>query len=209
MLDRSALKARARAQLGGGIFQSPWINALLVVLVAGLVMSVASFVAILVVGPISYGLAKIFLRVARGQGTFDVGAIFDGFKDDFAGTLLVGLMQGIFVFLWSLLFVIPGIIKSYAYSFAFYVKVDHPEYDWKQCLDESERLTAGHKGDLFILDLSFIGWLIVGSLACGVGSLWVAPYMEMTRTNYYLDLAYGAPQTAPEYTPAPEENPQF
>ena len=202
MLNRTQLKNDAKALLGNGIFSSPWLNALLVTLVASLILGVSSFVAILVIGPISYGLAKIFLNVARGQGGYEINRLFDGFTEDFVGTFLLGLMQSLLIFLWSLLFVIPGIIKSYAYSFAFYVRVDHPDYDWKRCLDESDRITQGHKGELFLLDLSFLGWMIVGSLACGVGTLWVSPWMSQTRAQAYLFLTA---QQEPVYAePAPE-----
>ena len=202
MLNRTQLKNDAKALLGNGIFSSPWLNALLVTLVASLILGVSSFVAILVIGPISYGLAKIFLNVARGQGGYEINRLFDGFTEDFVGTFLLGLMQSLLIFLWSLLFVIPGIIKSYAYSFAFYVRVDHPDYDWKRCLDESDRITQGHKGELFLLDLSFLGWMIVGALACGVGTLWVSPWMSQTRAQAYLFLTA---QEAPAYAePAPE-----
>ena len=188
-MNRAALKTTAKERLGNGIFKSEWLYALLYLLVTTALVSAASVTgigAILVAGPISYAIAKAFRRAARTGEQIDLNTIFDGFKDDFGGTLLLSLLTGIFVFLWSLLFLIPGIIKAYAYSMAFYVKADHPEYDWKQCLDESQRLTKGHKGELFVLDLSFIGWLIVGSLVMGIGTLWVAPYMEMTKANAYL-----------------------
>ena len=106
----------------------------------------------------------------------------------FGGTLLLGLLSSLFTFLWGLLLVIPGVVKSYAYSQAVYVKVDHPDYDWRRCLDESIQMMKGHKMDLFVLDLSFIGWYIVGALCLGLGTLWVAPYHAATRTQFYEDL---------------------
>ena len=80
---------------------------------------------------------------------------------------------------------IPGIIKAYSYSMAFFIKADHPEYDWRTCLDESKRLTSGHKMDLFVLDLSFIGWGIIGALCLGIGSLWVMSYRYATLAQCY------------------------
>ena len=84
-----------------------------------------------------------------------------------------------------MLFVVPGIVKHYAYSMSFYIAADHPEYTWNQCMDASKRMTAGHKGELFVLDLSFIGWFFVGALCLGVGSLWVTPYYNASWANYY------------------------
>ena len=68
---------------------------------------------------------------------------------------------------------------------SFYVAADHPEYTWNQCMNESKRMTAGHKGELFVLDLSFIGWFFVGSLCFGIGTLWVMPYYNASWANYY------------------------
>ena len=190
-MNRQELKARAKSQLGG-IFEPNWIYALLISLIASLIISAASVVPVLgsliVWGPMMYAVSKALLKLSRTGEKPDLNVLFDGFKDDFGETLLIGLLSTIFICLWSLLFVIPGIVKSYAYSMAYYIKVDHTEYEWRKCLKESEALTKGHKGELFVLDLSFIGWLIVGSLCLGVGVLWVAPYMDLTKANFYNDL---------------------
>ncbi len=156
----SELKARARAQLGGGIFQNLWMMGLAVCLLIGLMESAAAGIipgigALLVVGPLEYGMAYIFLKQARDHQSVQLGDMFRGFQDDFGGTFLIGLMTWLFTFLWSLLFVIPGIVKAYAYSMAYYIKLDHPDYGWKACIDESRRLMDGHKWEKFVLDLSF------------------------------------------------------
>jgi uncharacterized membrane protein len=87
-----------------------------------------------------------------------------------------------------MLFVIPGIVKSYAYSMSYYVSLDHPEFSSTECIDESQRLMDGHKWELFCLDLSFIGWYILGSLCLGVGILWVYTYHEQARAQFYHEL---------------------
>ena len=169
-MDRAELKARARAQLGGGIFQNLWMMGLAVCLLIGLLESAAAGIipgigALLVVGPL--------------------GDMFRGFQDDFGGTFLIGLMTSLFTFLWSLLFVIPGIVKAYAYSMAYYIKLDHPDYGWNACITASRQMMDGHKWEKFVLDLSFLGWIIVGSLCLGVGTLWVTPYMEAANAQFY------------------------
>ena len=189
-MNRAELKSRAKSQLGG-IFEQNWLYAVLFFFIAAAIASITAFTAvgpIIVLGPMSYAISKMLIKLSRTGEKPDLNGLFDGFKDDFAGTFLIGFLTTIFVALWSMLFVIPGIVKTYAYSFAYYVKADHPEYDWRQCIDESKRLTQGHKGELFILDLSFIGWLIVGSFCLGIGTLWVTPYMNLTRVNFYNDL---------------------
>ena len=138
-----------------------------------------------------------FLAQAREGRGIDLNDLFRGFRDDFGGTLLISLLSGLFIFLWSLLLFIPGIVKAYAYSMVYYVKADHPEYGWRECLDESQRLMTGHKWEKFVLDLSFIGWGIVGSLCLGVGTLWVMTYMAATEAQYYEYLTSG--RTSPEF----------
>lgn len=191
-MDRIQIKELSKQQLGGNIFGSQWMMGLVVCLIVvvisgacGMIPGVGSIASIIIAGPLSCGLAHVFLKLARTREDIYVGDVFEGFKGDLGGTILVGIMTTVFTLLWSLLFVIPGIIKSYSYSMAYYIKVDHPEYDWHQCIDESKRIMEGHKADLFVLDLSFIGWVLVGMCACGIGVLWVEPYMQAARTNFY------------------------
>ena len=203
-MDRKVLKQNAKQQLGGGIFQNNWLMGLVDLLIEGAILSAVSFTgvgAIILAGPLSYGASKVFLRRVYGEENIRIETMFDGFKDDFGGTLLLGLMESIFICLWSMLFIVPGIIKAYSYAMSFYIKVDHPEYDWQACMNASKTMMRGHKGELFVLDLSFIGWMIVGSLAFGIGTLWVAPYMECTHANFYACLCAqnpAGPSAAPE-----------
>ena len=189
-MSRSELKARARAQLGGGIFKEAWLMAVLLVLVLGALTGSAAtatvgVAAIILVGPLSYGSNYAFLKTAREGGSINMGDLFKGFTADFSQTFLIGLMTTIFTALWSLLFVIPGIVKAYAYSLAYYIKVDHPEYGWRECIQQSQSMMNGHKMELFVLDLSFLGWLIVGAFCFGIGELWVSAYMEAAHAQFY------------------------
>lgn len=143
---------------------------------------------LILTGPMTYGVAYVFLKQSRDGQPMNVADVFRGFPEDFGGTLLLGLLSSLFTFLWGLLLVVPGIVKAYSYSQAFFVKVDHPEYDWRACMDESIRMMDGHKMDLFVLDLSFLGWYIVGALCIGVGTLWVYPYHMAARTKFYEEL---------------------
>ena len=189
-MTRAEMKTRAREQLGNGIFRDPWLLAMVVCLIVTLLTGLAGTVlpglgAVLISGPLLYGQIRLFLRQARSGLPMEVTEVFQGFRDDLGGIILIGLLTTLFTLLWSLLLVIPGIVKSYSYAMSYYVKVDHPEYGWKACVDESIRLMRGHKWELFMLDLSFIGWYIVGSLCLGVGILWVTPYLAATRAQFY------------------------
>jgi len=188
-MTRKELKLAAKAQLGNQIFGTPWMLALLVCALTTIIVSAAAGIipalgATLIIGPLSYGCDALFLRQARDGTPMEVEHLFDGFRD-FGSLFILGFLQSLFVALWSLLLVVPGIVKAYAYAMSYYIKLDHPEYDWRQCLDESSRMMKGHKGELFMLDLSFIGWYIVGSLCLGVGTLWVAPYQAAARAQFY------------------------
>lgn len=190
-MTRQEIKQRAKEQLGNNLFGNNWLIAVLVCFINSIIMSaLASTVigTIIVSGPLTFGLCALFVKQSRDGQTMAVEGLFDGFTKDFVGTFLLGLISSILVFLWSLLFVIPGIIKSYAYSMAFYIKSDHPEYDWKACIDESQKMMQGHKMDLFVLDLSFIGWYLLGALICGIGTLWVIPYHSASRAQFYENL---------------------
>ena len=93
-------------------------------------------------------------------------------------------MENIFIFLWSLLFLVPGIIKSYAYRAASYISYCHPEMEWNECLNESKKVTKGHKWELFVFDLSFIGWDILCTLSLGIGFLWLLPYKAAAEVSF-------------------------
>ena len=170
-MTRSEWKAAARARLGGGIFKDQWLMGVVFCLVVSAIVGAA--------GSILPGVGAL---VVTGPMLYAQKYV---------------LLSGLFIFLWSLLLFIPGIVKAYAYSMVYYVKADHPEYGWRECMDESQRLMTGHKWEKFVLDLSFIGWGIVGSLCLGVGTLWVMTYMAATEAQYYEYLTSG--RTSPEF----------
>ncbi|MBR2387419.1 MAG: DUF975 family protein [Clostridia bacterium] len=191
-ITNSELRRRARQTLGGRIFGSKWLMGLAICFVMSAILGTASTItsgiaSLILTGPITFGLLKTFLVSSREQSEITFDNAFDGFKN-FGQTLLLGLMQSIFVALWSLLFVIPGIVKAYSYSMAYYIMVDNPDYDWNRCITESRNMMRGHKWQLFCLDFSFIGWIFVGALCFGIGTLWVTPYQYAARTEFYKEL---------------------
>ena len=194
-MSRAEIKALAKQQLGGGVFANPWLMAVATVFIMGAISGLANLIPVVgsigvlvVAGPLAYGLNYIFLKQARDGKPIQIGDLFKGFERDFGDNFLLGFMSGLFVALWSMLFVIPGIVKTYAYSMAYYIKLDHPEYKWRQCLDESQAMMKGYKMTLFVQDLSFIGWYIVGSFCLGVGTLWAQAYLTAARAQFYNSL---------------------
>ena len=98
------------------------------------------------------------------------------------------LWRTLWVFLWSLLLWIPGIIKWYSYSMMVYIMAENPEIKVTKAMNISKELTRGYKAELFVTDLSFIPWIFLCMISCGVGLLWFVPYYSMTRTNVYFAL---------------------
>ena len=143
---------------------------------------------LIISGPLFYGLNRICVNLVRGKNKIEIEELFVGFKECFTESFLLAFLTGLFTFLWSLLFVIPGIVKSYSYAMAPYILQDDPSKGWKKALDESKEMMAGNKWQLFCLDFSFIGWYILGFLCCCVGVVFVAPYAMMARANFYMAL---------------------
>lgn len=135
------------------------------------------------------GFLLFTLNTVRGVGAA-LGNLLDGFGRAWR-ILLLQVAITLLVLLWSLLLIVPGIIAAYRYSMAFYILLDHPEYGVGDCLRESKRITQGRKLELFKLDLSFLGWMLLSSLPYVgfLASLWFTPYYTTTVTLYYERLA--------------------
>ena len=134
---------------------------------------------------VGVGFTLFALNTVRGTNPV-LGNLLDGFGMLWR-ILLLKLCVGVLVLLWSLLLIVPGIIAAYRYSMATYLLLDHPEYGVTDCIRESKRITQGHKMELFTLDLSFLGWILL-SMAPYLGylvSIWATPYMALTRALYY------------------------
>lgn len=138
--------------------------------------------------PLTWGYQTLFLGAVRG-GDATAKDMFEGYnKELFSRVLTTTLLYYVYVFLWSLLLLIPGCIKSYSYAMTPYILKDNPEMKNNAAIEESMRMMDGHKLELFMLDLSFIGWAILSILTCCIGFLWLVPYMNMARVNFYEDL---------------------
>ena len=189
MKDTSYYRAEARSMLGGNIFGEKWLYALLVCLIASAVAGLASstgILSIVLAGPISAGLAAVFLKIRREGTKADFETLLWCTKENrFLSTLLLGLMETIFLSLWFCLFVIPCIVKSYSYAMTNYILIDNPNMTANEAITESRKMMNGHKFDLFILDLSFIGWYILSSFTFGILLLYVQPYHLAARAEFY------------------------
>lgn len=130
------------------------------------------------------GYHAFSLKVANRDSSMSYGDLFSSVKYIFK---VIGLffMIFLFTFLWSLLFVIPGIIAAYRYSQAIFILVENPDKGIMQCIRESKEMMVGHKWEYFVLELSFILWQLLGVITCGLALIYVYPYMSVTCANFY------------------------
>lgn len=159
-------------------------------------------------GPMSVGLVDVYEKNARGEKS-KVGDLFSGFNN-FGRTFVGYLLTSIFVFLWSLLLIVPGIIKALAYSMVPYLQHEDKELSGSAAIANSMVMMEGHKGKLFLLRLSFIGWDILSALTCGILYIcYVGPYYHACEYRFYQAIkAENAQGTAPEEQKAPEADAQ-
>ncbi len=136
--------------------------------------------------PLAWGYTVFFLRMAREENT-DYERLFDGFSQ-YVRITLAELLKGIYVLLWMLLLIIPGIVKDYSYAMTEFILKDHPEISGEEAICQSMKMMQGHKMQLFLLDLSMIGWFILSCLTLGIGFLFLVPYNYSAHAHFYEDL---------------------
>ena len=134
-------------------------------------------------GTIRLGYCKFLLNLHDG-GNADIKDLFSQFPR-FAEAFLLSLLSAIYTFLWTLLFIIPGIVATYKYAMAPFILLENPGLSAKDAITESKEMMRGHKMDLFCLQLSFIGWAILSALTLGIGNFWLNPYMNMSYAVFY------------------------
>lgn len=147
------------------------------------VFSLAHFI---IGGTIQLGYCKFLLKQLGGQNPEfnDVFSEFDRFGDGFTQRFLVNL----YVALWSLLFIIPGIIKSFSYAMTPYIMAENPGMSASDAITRSKEMMDGYKADLFVLHLTFIGWEILAALTLNIGYLWLNPYRNAANAAFYQEL---------------------
>jgi len=148
--------------------------------------SVGSLLSLVLYGPMLMGLAIFTLSISRKKDT-KLSQIFEGFNV-FVKSLKAYLLAVVFIILWSLLFIVPGIIAAISYSQIFYILVDNESMGVKDALEKSKKMMYGYKWKYFCLHLRFLGWILLSILTCGIGFLWTVPYMQVTSAKFYDDL---------------------
>lgn len=147
---------------------------------------------LLVAGPLAGGLAMFYLSIARGtEAKFE--QLFDGFKV-YATYLVAYLLILVYVFLWALLLIVPGIIAAISYSMTYFIIADEPTIAASDALKRSKEMMRGNKWKFFRLQLRFLGWALLAILSLGIGFLWLLPYIQTSVAKFYDDLKNGSGQ---------------
>lgn len=200
MISRAVLKNRAKNQLKGywglaiitcfvysiitqtmsiEVTNRLWMNE---GLIAGL-----NILGLLLYGSISVGFSRFALNLATKKSTPKFTDLFSGF-DAYFKSLITTILKYILIGIGTILLIIPGIIAMLMFSQTYYILAENPNLSAIECMRKSAKMMRGHKWELFVLGLSFIGWLILCIFTLGIGILWYTPYYEITMCNFYLEL---------------------
>lgn len=149
-------------------------------------LSLLGLAEFIIGGVIQLGYAQYLLK-QYNRANFELNDLFSQF-DRFGQGFLLNFLRGLYVFLWSLLLIVPGIIKSYAYSMAPFIMAENPDMTANEAITASKELMEGNKFELFLLDLTFIGWDFLAALSLNLGHLALNPYKNAARAVFYKDL---------------------
>lgn len=192
-MNRAELKAAAKSQIKGNI-GILFLITLVAVLIEGAcscIPVVGSLADVIILAPaFSLAIYCIYLNMANGVAP-KLADLFGKFNQ-FWGSFKVMFLTGLFTMLWSMLFVIPGIIKGFSYSMAMFIYAENPEIGAREAINRSKAMMNGHKMELFVLNLSFIGWHLLGTITLGIAYIWIVPYIQATTINFYNKLKNAA-----------------
>lgn len=193
MTEKNSAYYRGTAR---GCLQNNWGTAILVTMaifgvsfLAGLtsiIPIVGSIVSIIIYGPLVVVEFRYFIALNKKDNP-TVGTAFTNFGKHFWGNVGAYILQAIYTFLWTLLFIIPGIIKTYSYSMTLFLKSKNPEMSANDAITLSRKIMDGKKWKLFCLEISFIGWVILSLLSLCIGFIFLVPYMSASLVAFFED----------------------
>jgi uncharacterized membrane protein len=188
MLENSQYMTMAREQLKG-----KWKNAVLITLlyliislVAAALPKVGGLISLVIAGPIMLGYYTFFLGITRNENP-KIELLFHYFSR-FGQAFVTYILMGLFIFLWTLLLIVPGIIAAIGYSQTFFILSEDENIRGMEALRKSKNMMMGYKWKFCYLGLRFIGWALLGVLSAGIGFLWIGPYITTSFANFYTDL---------------------
>ena len=185
MLDNKSIRAEARNRLSGNWGQPIGVFSiyLLITIVLQNIPFIGPIALIFVAGPLTLGFTIYFLKFLKDEES-NLNQLFEGFKN-YGSVLVTYLLYTIYIILWTLLFIIPGIIAQMKYSQVWFIMAEDNEISGNDALKKSKEMMDGFKMQYFLLALSFIGWILLAMLTCGIGLLWVVPYIQTSYAKFY------------------------
>ena len=183
------LKAKDYRQMAWSKLQGNWATAVLSYLIMEIIIGFLAFTffgSFLVAGPLTVGFSLVAINLVRKNNP-QIENLFVPFND-FVRTLVLWLINTIFIALWSLLLIVPGIIKAISYSMSYYIIIDDINISANDARKKSMALMEGHKWRLFCLYCSFIGWILLSFLTFGILLFWVMPYIKVAHAEFYQSL---------------------
>lgn len=190
MMNNAEIRTEAREHLTGRWNQLALVWLIYFALLGGsagglgfLIPGLSSLISILVGGPFLLGIIAIFMKVYHHED-FVIDEVFDGFKE-FNRALVAYLLIALYTLLWSLLFIVPGIIASIGYSQVFYIMAEDKNIKADEALRKSKTMMRGHKNEFCMLQVSFMGWGLLCILTLGIGFLWLYSYMQTANLIFF------------------------
>lgn len=170
------------------IMKNNWIMGFVAVLIFALISgalgaSTGGVGTIILGSSLTIAVYNVFISAYLGKG-YEIEYMLKGHDKGLTNRIALSALKTLYIFLWSLLFIVPGIIKSYSYFLAEFISREHPDKSAQECIEESRKLMDGHKMELFVLNLSFLGWHLLSILTCGILYIWVLPYIYQTTVIY-------------------------
>lgn len=200
MKTNSQIRSLASESINGSWGKSAWIF-FLVSLISGLcsavsgdmenpVMVTLSMVAAIFIGwPVTFGFRMTMLALARDGKRPEVSGMGSALNGQYYLKCIgLYLLINIFTFLWSLLLIIPGIIKGISYSMAPYILAENPEIGCLEAINRSQKMMCGYKWQYFFMSLGCLGWIILSIFTLFIGSMWIVPYYEVAYSHFYLEV---------------------
>jgi uncharacterized membrane protein len=213
MLANKEIQAQAKAVLKGhlGLAIGGLIIYMVILIVASAIPIVGWVGSFVIGGPLTVGIAMFFIKMVRKEQV-DIPIIFEGLKNNFINNMVAYILMIVFIVLWSLLLIVPGIIAAFGYAMTFFILADNPAMSGYDALQKSKAMMKGKKGKLFCLYFRFFFWILLGCITFGLAFIYVGPYMYMAVARFYEDIkdesiaAEAAPkQVKAEAAPAAEE----
>src|SRR3989344_624682 len=183
LMTQARESLRGKWQLAVGV----WCIYALITILAGDVEGMGPVLQVLRDGPLFLGLSVFALAISRDKEA-SISQLFTGFND-FIRTLVAYLLMGIFILLWALLLIVPGIIAALAYSQTFFILAEDKSIPARDAIKKSKAMMYGHKKKLFYLTLRFFGWFLLCLITLGIGFFWFLPYIYVTMAKFYEEVS--------------------